>query len=63
MSADDPAKLLDRSDVSFLKPDRDFEELGATPHVVYLTGIAWYHGKWMIYYNGADWMVGVATTP
>lgn len=63
MSADDPTKLLDRSDVSFLKPDRDFEQLGATPGVLYLTGIAWYHGKWMLYYNGADWMVGVATTP
>jgi predicted GH43/DUF377 family glycosyl hydrolase len=63
MSADDPAKLLDRSDVSFLKPDRDFEQLGATPGVVYLTGIAFYHGKWMLYYNGADWMVGVAITP
>lgn len=63
MSADDPTKLLDRSDVSFLKPDRDFEQLGATPGVVYLTGIAWYRGKWMLYYNGADWMVGVATTP
>ena len=63
MSADDPAKLLDRSDVSFLKPDRDFEQLGATPGVVYLTGIAWFHGKWMLYYNGADWMVGVASTP
>ncbi len=62
-SADDPTKLLDRSDVAFLKPDRDFEELGATPHVVYLTGIAWFHGQWMIYYNGADWMVGVATAP
>jgi len=63
MSADDPTKLLDRSNVSFLKPDRDFEELGATPNVVYLTGIAWYRGKWMLYYNGADWMVGMATTP
>jgi predicted GH43/DUF377 family glycosyl hydrolase len=63
MSADDPTKLLDRSDDAFLKPDRDFEELGATPNVVYLTGIAWYRGKWMIYYNGADWMVGVATAP
>jgi predicted GH43/DUF377 family glycosyl hydrolase len=63
MSADDPTRLLDRSDVSFLKPDRDFEQQGATPGVVYLTGIAWYHGKWMLYYNGADWMVGVATTP
>jgi predicted GH43/DUF377 family glycosyl hydrolase len=63
MSSDDPTKLLDRSDVSFLKPDRDFEQLGATPDVVYLTGIAWFHGKWMLYYNGADWMVGVAATP
>lgn len=62
-SADDPTKLLDRSDVSFLKPDRDFEQLGATPGVVYLTGIAWFQNKWLIYYNGADWMVGVATTP
>jgi predicted GH43/DUF377 family glycosyl hydrolase len=63
MSADDPARLLDRSDASFLKPDRDFEKDGAIPGVVYLTGIAWYRGKWMLYYNGADWMVGVATTP
>jgi predicted GH43/DUF377 family glycosyl hydrolase len=63
MSADDPARLLDRSDASFLKPDRDFEKNGAIPGVVYLTGIAWYRGKWMLYYNGADWMVGVATTP
>jgi predicted GH43/DUF377 family glycosyl hydrolase len=62
-SADDPTKLLDRSETSFLKPDRDFEKLGCTPNVVYLTGIAWFHGKWLIYYNGADWMVGVASTP
>jgi predicted GH43/DUF377 family glycosyl hydrolase len=62
-SADDPTKLLDRSEASFLKPDRDFEKLGCTPNVVYLTGIARFKGKWMIYYNGADWMVGVASTP
>ena len=61
-SADDPTKLLDRSDVAFLKPNMDFEKLGCTPNVVYLTGIAWYRGRWMIYYNGADWMVGVAST-
>lgn len=62
-SADDPAKLLDRSDVAFLKPEADFEKQGVSPNVVFLTGIAWYQGKWMIYFNGADWMVGVATAP
>jgi predicted GH43/DUF377 family glycosyl hydrolase len=62
-SADDPTKLLDRSGAAFVKPDQEFEKLGCTPNVVYITGIAWFHGRWMIYFNGADWMVGVAYTP
>ncbi|MDQ2840928.1 MAG: glycoside hydrolase family 130 protein [Acidobacteriota bacterium] len=61
-SASDPLKLIDRSDTAFLQPDQDFEKLGCTPNVVYLTGIAWFQGKWRLYYNGADWMIGTAST-
>jgi len=61
-SASDPLKLIDRSDTAFLQPDRDFEKLGCTPNVLYLTGIAWFQGKWRLYYNGADWMIGTAST-
>lgn len=61
-SADDPTRLLDRSDTAFLTPDAEFEKYGISPYTVFLTGIAWYHGKWFLYFNGADWMIGAATT-
>ncbi len=59
--ANDPMRLLDRSDNAFLVPDREYEVLGAVPNVVYCTGIAYFKGQWWLYYNGADWIVSVAT--
>jgi predicted GH43/DUF377 family glycosyl hydrolase len=29
--------------------------------VIYCTGLAYFAGKWWLYYNGADWVVSVAT--
>jgi len=57
---EDPTRLLDRADVAFLAPDRDYEVLGAVPNVVYCTGLAYFRGLWWLYYNGADWVVSVA---
>jgi hypothetical protein len=34
---------------------------GCTPYVIYLTGPAYFRGKWWLYYNGADWVVCAAT--
>ncbi len=59
-AANDPTRLLDRSDSPILVPDREYEVLGAVPNVVYCTGLAYFKDKWWIYYNGADWVVSVA---
>jgi predicted GH43/DUF377 family glycosyl hydrolase len=59
--ANDPMRLLDRSDHAFLAPDREYEVLGAVPNVVYCTGLAYFREQWWLYYNGADWVVSVAT--
>jgi predicted GH43/DUF377 family glycosyl hydrolase len=59
--AGDPTRLLDRSDTPFLRPDREYEMSGCTPMVIYCTGLAYFAGKWWLYYNGADWVVSVAT--
>jgi len=58
--ANDPPRLLDRSDQAFLAPDREYEVLGAVPNVVYCTGLAYFKKQWWLYYNGADWVVCVA---
>ncbi len=60
--AHDPLRLLDRSDSAFLAPDREYEVFGAVPNVVYCTGLAYFQKRWWLYYNGADWVVGVAAT-
>ena len=59
--ANDPMALLQRTDSAFLGPDREYEVLGAVPNVVYCTGLAYFKDKWWLFYNGADWLVGVAT--
>lgn len=59
--ADDPTRLLARSDTPFLKPDREYEVLGAVPNVIYCTGLAYFKNQWWLYSNAADWVVTVAT--
>lgn len=60
--ANDPTRLIDRAETAFLQPDREFEQLGAVPNVVYGTGLAYFREAWWLYYNGADWVVSVATS-
>jgi beta-1,2-mannosidase len=58
--AGDPTRLLDCSETAFLAPEREYETLGAVPNVIYATGLAYFQGKWLLYYNCADWVVSVA---
>jgi predicted GH43/DUF377 family glycosyl hydrolase len=61
-SAQDPKTVLDRCDSPFLKADREHEVQGALPNVIFATGLAYFKGKWMLYYNGGDWMMNVAVS-
>ena len=60
-SANDPAKLLMRSDTPFLKPETPFERTGQyTAGTTFAEGLVRYQGKWFLYYGAADSRVGVA---
>jgi predicted GH43/DUF377 family glycosyl hydrolase len=60
-SADDPAKLLARSDQPVLKPEMPFEKTGQyAAGTTFAEGLVFYNGKWFLYYGAADSRVGVA---
>ena len=59
----DPAKLLDRSESYFIKPDQPYETQGQVNQVVFLEGMVSFKGRWFLYYGTADSKIGVATAP
>ncbi len=60
-SADDPAKLLARTDAPVFKPELAFEKTGQyAAGTTFTEGLVWFRGRWFLYYGCADSMVGVA---
>jgi predicted GH43/DUF377 family glycosyl hydrolase len=62
-SADDPAKLLARTDRPYFKPEMPFEKSGQyAAGTTFVEGLVYFHNKWFLYYGCADSFVGVAVT-
>ncbi|MBR4597440.1 MAG: hypothetical protein IKO42_03465 [Opitutales bacterium] len=58
---EDPLKPIARLDVPFFRPMADFERKGQYAQgTVFIEGLAFYKGKWFMYYGCADSLVGVA---
>jgi predicted GH43/DUF377 family glycosyl hydrolase len=63
-SADDPARLLDRTQQPVLQPEMPFERTGQyTAGTTFAEGLVPLRGQWFLYYGTADSFVGVATAP
>jgi predicted GH43/DUF377 family glycosyl hydrolase len=57
----DPAKLITRLDVPFMRPIAAFEKSGQYPAgTVFIEGMVYFKRKWFLYYGCADSRVGVA---
>ncbi len=56
----DPAKLINRLDSTFFKPDKPYEINGQINHVCFLEGLVHFKGKWFLYYGTADSKIAVA---
>ncbi|HLL94276.1 MAG TPA: hypothetical protein VK404_04805, partial [Spirosoma sp.] len=56
-----PARLLDRSESYFIRPDQPYETVGQVNQVVFLEGMVPFRGQWFLYYGTADSKIGVAT--
>ena len=59
--AHDPAKLLERSEEPFYRPEAPFEMTGQYRQgTTFAEGLVFFHEKWFLYYGCADSYVAVA---
>jgi predicted GH43/DUF377 family glycosyl hydrolase len=61
MDRDDPTRVIHRLTHHFIRPDRSYEITGQVGQVCFLEALAWYKGKWLLYYGTADSKIAVAT--
>ncbi len=61
--ANEPWKLLGRTNKPFIKPELPFEKSGQYKDgTTFVEGLVMFNGTWYLYYGTADSMVGVVTT-
>lgn len=61
--AENPERLLARSDKPFFKPELPFERSGQyAAGTTFLEGLVYFKNRWFVYYGCADSLVGVAST-
>jgi beta-1,2-mannosidase len=60
--ANEPWKLLDRSDEPFIQPEKEFETFGQYEDgTTFIEGLVYFDNTWYLYYGTADSMVGVVS--
>ena len=60
--AEEPFKLIDRTDVDFLHPEKDYEKVGEVNEVCFVEGLVFFKGKWFLYYGTGDSKIAVAVS-
>lgn len=55
-----PAKIIERMNTYFLKPEQPYEFSGEVNNVCFAEGLAFYKNKWWLYYGTADSKIAVA---
>jgi beta-1,2-mannosidase len=63
-AADNPAKLLARTEEPFFQPELPWERSGQyAAGTTFAEGLVWFRDRWFLYYGCADSRVGVAMSP
>ena len=60
--ANEPWKLIDRTDEHFITPESEFEKIGEVNQVVFVEGLVYFKGTFFLYYGTADSKIGVAVS-
>ena len=55
-----PYKLINRTEDSFIRPDKDYEKVGEVNEVCFVEGLVYFKEKWFLYYGTADSKIAVA---
>ena len=61
LDLDDPSKIVGRSTEPILSPEEEYEKKGLVPNVVFTCGVVEMNGHYVVYYGGADKVIGIAT--
>ncbi len=63
-AADDPSKLIARTEAPVLRPEQPFEKTGQyAAGTTFAEGLVRFHNRWLLYYGCADSAVGVVEAP
>ncbi|NQV00075.1 MAG: hypothetical protein HQ538_05000, partial [Parcubacteria group bacterium] len=58
---DDPGKVVHRSKGWILEPKEEYEKKGMIPNVVFTCGMTLIDGQLLVYYGGADTVIGLVS--
>jgi len=58
--AKDPFRILDRSEQTFFRPEKEYEIRGQVNNVCFLEGLVYFKNRWFLYYGTADTQIAVA---
>jgi predicted GH43/DUF377 family glycosyl hydrolase len=61
--ARDPATVIARCTEPFMTPNQPGEEIGQVNNVVFIEGLVYHEGQWLLYFGMADSLIGVAVCP
>lgn len=61
--AQQPYKLIDRTQGYFIYPDKDYEKIGEVNEVCFVEGLVYFKNQWFLYYGTGDSKIAVATAP
>lgn len=56
----DPATVIARCTEPFMTPNQPGEEIGQVNNVVFIEGLVYHQGQWLLYFGMADSLIGVA---
>ena len=56
-----PSRVIKRSTMNFLTPDKPYEITGQVNNVCFAEGLVYYKSTWFLYYGTADSKIAVAT--
>ena len=63
-AADDPSKLIARTETPVLRPEQPFEKTGQyAAGTTFAEGLVRFHNRWLLYYGCADSAVGIVQSP
>ena len=64
LDADDPTRVLGRTNTPFIAPDRPYEVTGQyAAGTTFIEGLVHFHKRWLLYYGTADSFVAAAAAP